>query len=78
MIIDYALANEWNYFITITLDKKIHDRTDYIGVTKKLRTFLNHYKSRYDIDFKYILIPELHKRKEDNGKRAIHYHGLFP
>ena len=77
MIIDYAINNNWNYFVTITLDKKLQDRTDHKGVTKKLRIFLNHYKDRYDNDFKYILIPELHKKVEDNGKRAIHYHGLF-
>lgn len=76
-IIEYALNNNWNYFVTITIDKKLHNRTNYKELTKRLRKYLNNYKNRYDHNFKYILIYEPHKKKEINGKNAIHYHGLF-
>ena len=77
MIIDYCLANQWDYFFTITLDKKLIDRTDYQNALTKLKKLFNNYKNRYDKDFKYILIPELHKRTEKNGKKAVHFHGLI-
>ena len=77
MIIDYALCNEWNYFITITIDPKKHNRTDYKEINNKLTKYLQNYKTRKDTDFQYILIHELHKKTETDGKKAIHYHGLF-
>lgn len=76
-LIDYALNNNFNYMITITFDKeKVKDRTNEIILTKKVIKYFNNYQQRYDKDFKYILVPETHKKIEKNGKRAIHYHGL--
>lgn len=77
MIIDYALNNTWDYFFTITLDKnKVGDRT---AVKKQITKLLEHFKytkKKIDSEFKYILVVEPHKRKEDNGKQAVHFHGL--
>ena len=76
-IIDYGLNNDFNFMINITLDqKKVNDRTDEY-ITSKILKDLNNIKNRYDPELQYILVPEYHKREEENGKRAIHYHGLI-
>ena len=75
-VIEYALNNQWTHFITITLNPKLINRTDYKLVKNKIVKWFNNFKSIYDNDFKYILIPELHKRKEINGKKAVHFHGF--
>ena len=69
-------CNNWEWFVTLTFDSKF-DRTDYDFLLKKLRKWLNNVKQRYASDLKYIIIPEEHKRIEENGKRAYHFHGLF-
>ena len=69
-ICDYAKANTWEYFVTITFDKEKIDRYDYDKITKKLSKKLNNIK-RKQPNFKYIIVPEQHK----DG--AWHFHGLF-
>ena len=69
-------CNEWEWFVTLTFDSKF-DRTDYDLLLKKLRKWLSNLKQRYSPDLKYIIIPEEHKRLEENGKKAYHFHGLF-
>lgn len=66
---EYALANEWDWFVTLTLDKTKIDRYDIAEITKKLNSWLSNQVKRYGL--KYVLIPELHK---DGG---VHFHGLF-
>lgn len=70
----YALtrANRWEYFITLTIDPKKLDSTDFNLVSEKLNIWTNNLKKRYAPDLKYILVPELHKDKE-----KWHFHGLF-
>lgn len=70
MIIDYARANIWEWFITFTFDKEKVDRYDYDEVSKKFSQWLKNMKKKY-LDMKYIVVPELHK----DG--AFHFHGLF-
>lgn len=78
VLIDYALCNDWDYFYTITLDEtKVGDRTDVDRLVKKLRQYFKNFKVRTDNDLKYILIIEPHYKLEDNGKYAIHFHGLI-
>ncbi len=77
LIRQYGLSNKWNYFITITINKEKIDRTEHQKIQKKLCTFLNHYKNRYDKNFYYLLVAEPHKRKEKNGLHAVHFHGLL-
>lgn len=70
----YAIsrANRWEYFITLTLDPKKLDSTDFSLVSGKLNIWTNNLKKRYAPDLKYIIVPELHK-----DKSKWHFHGLF-
>lgn len=70
-IYDYARSNDFEYFITLTFDPLKVDSFDYSVCTKKLSKWLEHLKSRYAPDLKYLVVPELHK----SGR--YHFHGLF-
>lgn len=71
-IYDYARANVWDYFITLTFNPVKVDRTDYNDCTKKLSKWINNVKQIYCKDMKYLFVPELHK----DGK-SYHFHGLI-
>lgn len=68
-VTDIALSNEFQYFVTLTLDKSKVDRYDGSEVTRKLNHWLDNNVRRKGL--KYILVPELHK----DG--ALHFHGFF-
>ena len=70
----YAIvrSNVWEYFVTLTIDPKKLDNTDYIMIVQKLNYWANNLKKRYAPDLKYVFVPELHK-----DKRKWHFHGLF-
>ena len=53
-------ANKWEYFITLTIDPKKLDNTDFNLVSEKLNIWTNNLKKRYAPDLKYIIVPELH------------------
>lgn len=68
-IYDLAFQNEWNYFMTITIDPEQFDSKDIKEVYKRLRNWLS---DRVKLKgLKYLLIPEQHK----NG--GIHAHALI-
>lgn len=71
IINEYALCNQWQYFVTITINKEKMDRYDVQAYRKKLSSFINHYNRDNNCKLKYLLIPELH------SDGAIHMHGLF-
>lgn len=67
VVFDLARSNEWDYFITLTLDSRIN-RFDYdicCDEIKKFTKFLCRYGS-----FSWLIVPEQHQ----NG--AWHFHGL--
>ena len=68
-IFDIALSNEWDYMITLTLDKQKIDRYDPKEIIGPFKNWLNNMVKRHG--FKYLIVPELH----DDG--AIHFHGLI-
>ena len=70
-IFDYASANNWELFVTLTADGEKLDRYDIMAYKKKLGKFLNNYQTRHNTKIKYLLIPEYHK----DG--AVHFHGLM-
>ncbi|WP_411338353.1 hypothetical protein [Ruminococcus gauvreauii] len=70
-IYDVARANIWEYFVTLTFNPDRVDRYDYSACTKKLAKWLDNTKQRVNHDFKYLVVPELHK----DG--AYHFHGLI-
>ena len=68
---EYALCNEWDYFVTLTLDKTKQDRYDIKDYIKRLGKMINNLNSRTHANIEYVLIPEQHK----DG--AWHMHGLI-
>lgn len=66
-----ALCNEFDYFITLTLDKKKYDRYDLKKFIQDLGQFVRDYRKKYKYDIQYILIPEQH------WDGAWHMHGLI-
>lgn len=70
-VFEYSICNEFDYFITLTLDKNKLDRYDLDNYIKKLGQWMRDYRKKYKTDIQYILIPEKHK----DG--AWHMHGLI-
>jgi len=64
-----ALANDFKYFVTLTLDPEKVDRYSGEAVVKKLNAWASNAVQRNGL--KYILVPERHK------KGGIHFHGFF-
>lgn len=71
MIFEYANCNDFEYFITLSLDQKKYDRYDLAKFIKDLGRFIRNTRQYYNSDIQYILIPEQHK----DG--AWHMHGLI-
>ena len=65
----YALSNKWDYFITLTTDKRKVDRFDDEEV-KALWRACRQRLQRFDPNVKILLLPERHKNC------ALHFHGL--
>lgn len=68
-IFDIAMCNEFDYFVTWTLNPELINRYDAQEVSHKLKKFLDNRVQRNDA--RYLVIPEHHK----DG--AIHMHGLL-
>lgn len=64
-----ALANDFEYFVTLTLDPAKIDRYDGAAVTKALGRWCDNMVRRHGL--RYILVPERHK----DG--AFHFHGFM-
>lgn len=70
-IFEYAVANEFDYFLTLTLDKDKYNRYDLGKYIKDLGQMIRDYRKKTGANIQYLLIPEPHK----NG--AWHMHGLI-
>lgn len=68
-VAELARANDFSYFVTLTLDAERIDRYDIKEQQRVFRCWLDNAVRRYGLA--YVLVPERHK----DG--AIHYHGLF-
>ena len=68
-VFDLAALNEWELFVTLTLDKERIDRYDPSAVAGRVKKWLDNGVQRHG--WRYLLIPELHR----DG--AVHMHGLF-
>lgn len=69
---ELALCNGFDYFVTLTFrQSETIDRYNTKDTMKKMFQWFKHFQQRKCPDFKYLLIPELHK----DG--ALHFHGLF-
>lgn len=69
---EYGLCNDFEYFVTLTLDPKKYNRADLKKYKKDLSQFLRDYKKSYGSKIEYVLIPEFH---EDGIN--VHMHGLI-
>lgn len=69
-IIEYARANDWEWFITLTFNPDKVNSFDYEECYKRVHKFFNNLKSRKAPDIKYLCVPEQH----DSGR--WHFHGL--
>lgn len=70
-IFELALCNEFDYFITVTLNKQKYDRYNLANFIKDLGQDFRNQRRKYQADIQYLLIPEPHK----DG--AWHMHGLI-
>lgn len=64
-----ALANDFDYFVTLTLDAAKVDRYDPVAIMKTMNRWLDNMVRRHGL--RYILVPERHQ----DG--ALHFHGFF-
>lgn len=69
-VLQYALCNHWDHFITITVSSLLFDRYDLHTIYAALYGFFKYYRKTFAPDFRFLLVPELHK----DG--AWHFHGL--
>lgn len=70
-ILEFALCNPWDNFVTLTLDPLKYDRYNLHGWKKDLSQWIRDQRKRGCGNLRYLLIPETHK----DG--AWHMHGLF-
>lgn len=69
-ITDLALANDFCYFFTLTFNTN-YDRFNLDSLRIKWKEQLRYIREIYNIDLKYLIVPEQHK----NG--AWHFHGFM-
>lgn len=67
-VYDYARSNDFDWFVTLTLDPSKCNRFDYDSCRNELKRFT---KYLTESGFKYLIVPEQH----ENG--AFHFHGLI-
>jgi len=67
-----ARSNVWDWFITLTFDRKKTDASDYDIIVYRLKVFLNHLQQRKCPNMKYLIVPELHSDGEH-----YHFHGFL-
>jgi hypothetical protein len=70
-IFELALCNDWQWFVTLTLNAEYHDRKDLKSYKIKLSTWIKNYNRLHKTNIKYLLMPENHK----DG--SWHMHGLM-
>lgn len=71
-ITEIALCNDWEWFVTLTIDGEKQNREDLDQYVKDFGVWVSHFNRKYHCHLKYILIPEQHK----DGK-SWHMHGLL-
>lgn len=70
-IFEYAYCNNFDYFVTLTLNPEKYDVYDLKKYIKDLSQFIRDYRKKYNVNIQYLLIPERHK------SGAWHLHGLI-
>ena len=70
-VYELALCNEWDWFLTITLDPEKYDRENLPKFRTDFSRFIREYGKRQGLNIKYLVIPEQHK------KGGWHMHGFL-
>lgn len=71
-IFELAYCNLWDWFFTGTINPNKQDRTDLELFHKQLTQWLRDYNKKYNLDIKFLFVPEKHK----DGK-SWHIHGFI-
>lgn len=72
----YAKSNHWDYFITLTFDGQYVDRFDFDAVGQLYGRFQDLCKKKSP-GVKMLIVPEFHKKENEDYVRAVHFHGLI-
>lgn len=70
-IYELALCNDWDWFITITLNPEKYERCDLPKFRKDFSRFIRTYGKKNGLTVKYLVIPEQH------AKGGWHMHGFL-
>lgn len=70
-IYEYAIANDWDFWATLTLDRSKIDRYSLDVIQKKLTSFLDNTRRTKHNGLRWLIVPEMHK----DG--AWHFHLLL-
>ena len=70
-IFELAKCNDWDFFVTLTIDKSKHDRFNLQEFRVAFSRMVRGLRRKYGSKIAYLLVPEKHK----NG--AWHFHGFI-
>ena len=70
-VLELALCNNFDFFVTLTIDKTKYDRYNLNKYIQDLSKFIRNQNRKEGFDIKYLLVPEQHK----DG--AWHLHGFI-
>ena len=71
VVFQLALCNDWDYFITCTIDGAKYDRYDLKKFYTDFSQWIRDFRKKYSCRIEYFFVPELH----ENG--AWHLHGMI-
>lgn len=74
---ELSLCNDWQYFVTLTIDGEKLSRSDLENFRKKLQQMIRDYRRKHGADIDYLFVPELHPRALKDGRIEWHLHGLI-
>lgn len=73
MIEAYGLCNEWDYFVTLTVDpRKYENRLDLDTIRKDFMQMIRDVRKAYKADTAVLIVPELHANRQ-----GWHFHGFI-
>ena len=75
-IFEYASCNDFDYFMTLTIDDKKQEHSKSLDeLYPIISQWFRDYKKKHK-DFTYLLVPEPHKKEDEDGLKRWHFHGL--
>lgn len=69
---ELALCNDWDFFVTLTLNPDKNDRSSLSSFKQKFNQLLKDYAKKYGVRPSYVFVPEQHK-----DGISWHMHGLM-